>query len=215
MAFLGPTLFPRILMHIIRLWFVVALGCLIMVLIVWIMIFIENTKTFSDTMHHYLGNDQNVYDSFDYDHNAGYVSNTNIPKHLGGVVFTSLFDVAMWFFVLIAMASDLFWRFPICKDFLETFWTSGLYDTRGFVDIEFFFIFANAFLKLFIVAATGSQTYVGIYPNNEHVDTPLFCLYATMCLAGSIPFTNLDRQPSTLSTEVPPTFDLASSEGTP
>ncbi|KAK8845587.1 hypothetical protein IAR55_006303 [Kwoniella newhampshirensis] len=181
--------FPRMLMLIVRLWFIVALGCLVMVLIVWLMIFIENTKTFKDTMHHYLGNDQRVYDTFDGDHGAGYVANTNIPKHLGGIVFTSLFDIAMMVFIPLAACSDLFWRFPFCKQILEDFWTAGLYDTRGFVDIEFFFVFANAFLKLFIVAATGSQTYTGIYPDNSHVDTPLFCLYATLCLAGSIPFT--------------------------
>lgn len=48
---------------------------------------------------------------------------------------------------------------------------------------------ANAFLKLFIVAATGSQTYTGLYPDNKQVDTPLFCLYATMILLCSIPLT--------------------------
>lgn len=48
---------------------------------------------------------------------------------------------------------------------------------------------ANAFLKLFVVAATGSQTYTGLYPDNKHVDTPLFCLYATMILLCSIPLT--------------------------
>lgn len=36
---------------------------------------------------HYLGNDQSVYDRMDGDPNAGYVGNTNIPKHLGGVVY--------------------------------------------------------------------------------------------------------------------------------
>jgi hypothetical protein len=37
---------------------------------------------------------------------------------------------------------------------------------------------------------TGAQTYTGLTPNSPGgVDTPLFCLYATMILLGSIPLT--------------------------
>ncbi|OXB38211.1 hypothetical protein J007_02007 [Cryptococcus neoformans] len=233
---LGPRTFPNLWMKACKLWVIVALGALIMPLIVWIMIFIENTKTFSDTMNHYLGNDQSVYDRMDGDPNAGYVGNTNIPKHLGGVVFAAAFDISMWVIIVIAACADLFWRFPICKQLIDAFYAQGLHDTRGLVDIEFYFLVvcplffspsvnsntfitlpiffylhfnfifnfnpslpfhvhwaiplqANAFLKLFIVAATGSQTYTGLYPDNKQVDTPLFSLYATMILLCSIPLT--------------------------
>ncbi|OWZ48537.1 hypothetical protein C349_02156 [Cryptococcus neoformans var. grubii Br795] len=186
---LGPRTFPNLWMKACKLWVIVALGALIMPLIVWIMIFIENTKTFSDTMNHYLGNDQSVYDRMDGYPNAGYVGNTNIPKHLGGVVFAAAFDISMWVIIVIAACADLFWRFPICKQLIDAFYAQGLHDTRGLVDIEFYFLVANAFLKLFIVAATGSQTYTGLYPDNKQVDTPLFSLYATMILLCSIPLT--------------------------
>ncbi|WVQ91590.1 hypothetical protein IAS59_005391 [Cryptococcus gattii] len=186
---LGPRTFPNLWMKVCKLWVIVALGALIMPLIVWIMIFIENTKTFSDTMHHYLGNDQSVYDQMDQDPDAGYVGNTNIPKHLGGVIFTAALDIAMWVIIIIAACADLFWRFPICRQLIDAFHAQGLHNTKGLVDIEFFFLVANAFLKLFIVAATGSQTYTGLYPDNKQVDTPLFCLYATMILLCSIPLT--------------------------
>ncbi|WVQ76130.1 hypothetical protein IAR50_005776 [Cryptococcus sp. DSM 104548] len=186
---LGPRTFPSLWMRICQLWTIVALGALIMPLIVWIMIFIENTKTFADTMHHYLGNDQSRYDQFDGDSGAGYVSDTNIPKHLGGVIFAAGLDVAMWVLILISACADLFWRFPIAKQFIGAFYAQGLYDEKGLVEIEFFFLVANAFLKLFIVVATGSQTYTGLYPDNNQVDTPLFCLYAVMILLCSIPFT--------------------------
>ncbi|WVQ80938.1 hypothetical protein IAT38_003045 [Cryptococcus sp. DSM 104549] len=186
---LGPATFPKLWMYICKLWVIVALGALVMPLVVWIMIFIENTKTFSDTMDHYLGNDQAVYDRIDGDPNAGYVGDTNIPKHLGGVVFAAALDVAMWVLILLSICADLFWKFPVCKQFLDAFWTAGLQDGRGLPEIEYYFLVANAFLKLFIVAATGSQTYTGLYPDNDQVDTPLFCLYATMILLGTIPFT--------------------------
>ncbi|WWC85851.1 uncharacterized protein L201_000718 [Kwoniella dendrophila CBS 6074] len=190
-SFLGKGMFPRIWLQICHLWVYVGLGCLVMPLVVWIIIFIENTKCFAETMDHYLGNDQRVYDRFDGDPYAGYVKGTNIPKHLGGPVFAAAFDVSMWIFILIAICADLFWKFPICKQFLESFWAEGLYEDRKFIDIEFFFLIANAFLKIFIVTATGSQTYTGLYPKQDDpkVDTPLFCLYATMCLLVSIPFT--------------------------
>ncbi|KAK6905256.1 hypothetical protein I204_08088 [Kwoniella mangroviensis CBS 8886] len=191
-SFVGRGMFPKLWILICKLWvYIVSIGCLIMPLAVWVMIFIQNTKTFADTMDHYLGNDQKVYDRFDGDPNAGYVGNTNIPKHLGGPVFAAIFDVAMWIFIVIAMCADLFWKFPICKQFLESVWTDGLYEDLKFIDVEFFFLVANAFLKLFIVAATGAQTYTGLKPNQDDpkIDTPLFCLYATLCLAVSIPFT--------------------------
>ncbi|WVN89221.1 uncharacterized protein L203_104439 [Cryptococcus depauperatus CBS 7841] len=188
-SWLGEKTFPNLFLKICKLWMIVAVGALVMPLIVWIMIFIENTKTFNDTMHHYLGNDQRIYDRMDNDHNAGYVGNTNIPKHLGGVVFAAVFDVAMWILIIIAACSDLFWRFPICKQLIDAFHAPGLYDTRGHGEIEYFFLVANVFLKLFIVAATGSQTYTGLYPDNNQVDTPLFCLYAVMILLASTIFT--------------------------
>ncbi|WWC58159.1 uncharacterized protein I303_100695 [Kwoniella dejecticola CBS 10117] len=193
-SFVGRGMWPKIFLKICKLWvYIVAVGCLVMPLVVWIIIFIENTKCFSDTMGHYLGNDQWVYDQMDGDPNAGYVGNTNIPKHLGGPVFAAAFDVAMWIIILIAICADLFWKFPICRQFLESMWADGLYYTpdKTFKDIEFFFLVANAFLKIFIVVATGSQTYTGLYPKQDEpqLDTPLFCLYATLCLAGSIPFT--------------------------
>ncbi|ODN79077.1 hypothetical protein L198_07961 [Cryptococcus wingfieldii CBS 7118] len=186
---LGPRTFPDLWMRVCKLWTIVALGALIMPLVVWIMIFIENTKTFADTMDHYLGNDQSRYDQIDGDSEAGYVGNTNIPKHLGGVIFAAGLDVAMWLIILISACADLFWRFPIAKQFIDAFYANGLYDEKGLVEIEFFFLVANAFLKLFIVVATGSQTYTGLYPDNNQVDTPLFCLYAVMILLCSIPFT--------------------------
>lgn len=136
---LGPRTFPNLWMKVCKLWVIVALGALVMPLIVWIMIFIENTKTFSDTMNHYLGNDQSVYDRMDGDPDAGYVGNTNIPKHLGGVVFAAAFDIAMWVIIIIAACADLFWRFPICKQLIDAFYAQGLHDAKGLVDIEFFF----------------------------------------------------------------------------
>ncbi|WRT63804.1 uncharacterized protein IL334_000729 [Kwoniella shivajii] len=191
LEFVGRGMWERLVHKICKIWMIIAAGALVMPLVVWILIFIENTKCFSETMGHYLGNDQRVYDQMDGDHNAGFVGNTNIPKHLGGVVFAAAFDVAMWMFIIISMCADLFWKFPLCRRFLESMWADGLYETRKYVDIEFYFLMANAFLKLFIVAATGSQTYIGLYPKQDdpQLDTPLFCLYATMILLGSIPFT--------------------------
>ncbi|WVR03577.1 hypothetical protein IAU60_000569 [Kwoniella sp. DSM 27419] len=189
---IGRDTFPRLWLMLCKLWVLVAIGALIMPLVVWVMIFIENTQTFSETMGHYLGNDQRVYDQIDLDPNAGYVGKTNIPKHLAGVVFAAAFDVGMWILIVIAMCADLFWKIPMCKQLLEAFWTDGLYDERKLVDVEFYFLIANAFLKLFIVAATGAQTYTGLQPDTHDsppVDTPLFCLYATMILLGSIPIT--------------------------
>ncbi|WVF65949.1 hypothetical protein IAT40_000687 [Kwoniella sp. CBS 6097] len=192
MSFVGPTMFPRIFIFLCKIWVIVALGALVMPLAVWIMIFIQNTQTFAETMGHYMGNDQRVYDQMDNNPDAGYVSNTNIPKHLAGVIFAAAFDVGMWILILISMAADLFWKFDLMKRFLEAFWVTGLYDERKFVEMEFFFIIANAFLKLFIVAATGAQTYTGLVPDmndSPAIDTPLFCLYAVMILLCSIPLT--------------------------
>nr|XP_019014534.1 uncharacterized protein I206_00616 [Kwoniella pini CBS 10737]OCF53315.1 hypothetical protein I206_00616 [Kwoniella pini CBS 10737] len=218
-SFVGRGMWPKIWLWICKGWvYIVAVGCLIMNLIVWIIIFIENTKCYTEKMDQYLGNDQRVYDRIDGDPNARYVANTNIPKHLGGPVFAAAFDVAMWMFILIAICADLFWRIPFCRRILgkfiifkfisfsklslanyefallkESMWTNGLYYSpeQKFIDIEFFFLVASAFLKIFIVVATGSQTYTGLYPKQDQpqLDTPLFCLYATLCLAISIPFT--------------------------
>jgi hypothetical protein len=37
--------------------------------------------------------------------------------------------------------------------------------------------------------AVGSETYIGVRPDNDDVDTPLFCLYSVLILLGSIPLT--------------------------
>ncbi|KAK4689396.1 hypothetical protein P7C73_g705, partial [Tremellales sp. Uapishka_1] len=178
--------FPDLWMSICKLWMIVAVGALIMPAIVWILIFTENTHTFQEVMGHYLGN--NLWD-YPGDPGCGYVDATNIPKHLGGVVFTAVFDLGMLTLIFLSICADLFWRFEILHHILEAFWAVGVWDDRDLLSIEYFFLIANAFLKLFIVAATGSQTYTGIYPDFKGLDTPLFCLYATMILLCSIPFT--------------------------
>jgi hypothetical protein len=39
---------------------------------------------------------------------------------------------------------------------------------------------------LLTAQATGAQTYVGLDPENDDVDTPLFCVYAVFIFLGSI-----------------------------
>ncbi|GFZ51980.1 hypothetical protein JCM24511_09750 [Saitozyma sp. JCM 24511] len=158
----------------------------------------------------YLGNDMSVYDTFSPPSDSGYVNETNIPKHLGGAVFASCLDFAMIIMILISLASEVLyvalplhtgfggtdadfpasWKFPFAKNVLLMMWTPGLWNEANMDAIEYFFLIANAFLKIFIVAVTGAQTYTGLTPNSPGgVDTPLFCLYATMILLGSIPLT--------------------------
>ncbi|RSH82797.1 hypothetical protein EHS25_005787 [Saitozyma podzolica] len=185
----GQTL-PKIWIYICHLWIFVAVGALIMPLIAWILIFAENIDTYHKTMHLYLGNDMSVYDTFSPPSDSGYVNETNIPKHLGGAVFASCLDFAMIIMILISLASELFWKFPFAKNVLLMMWTPGLWNEANMDAIEYFFLIANAFLKIFIVAVTGAQTYTGLTPDTPGgVDTPLFCLYATMILLGSIPLT--------------------------
>ena len=47
------------------------------------------------------------------------------------------------------------------------------------------------------IQATGAQTYVGLNPDHEDVDTPLFCLYSVFILLGSIPLTYVPLTPVT------------------
>ncbi|RXK39077.1 hypothetical protein M231_03582 [Tremella mesenterica] len=184
----GKSFFPRIWMMLCNLWLIVAVGALVMNFVVWLMIIIKNTRIFQDELGTYLGNDKALYGGSP---ESGYVDNTNIPKHLGGVVFAAVLAIAMMIFILIALAADVFIKTEVAVKFLSAFFTDGLYTTEtDLLKIEFFFLIANAFLKLFIVVVTGSESYIGLETvGAPEIDTPLFCLYAVMILLGSIPIT--------------------------
>ncbi|KAL7418663.1 hypothetical protein Q5752_006346 [Cryptotrichosporon argae] len=183
---IGRETFPWAWYKLCQLWIIVAVGSLVMVMVVWIMIFIENTHCFQTTMHHYMGNTEARYGG---DINSGYVDLTNIPKHLGGVVFTAIFDLAMLMFCAIALASEVYWKYAMGRQVLQMYYSDGLYDDAKFEKLKYLFLIANAFLKLFIVAATGSESWYGLNPNEASLRTDTFCLYATFILLGSIPFT--------------------------
>ncbi|ORY29311.1 hypothetical protein BCR39DRAFT_532250 [Naematelia encephala] len=145
----------------------------------------ENLHKFQ-TEGHYLGNDVATYGG---DPNNGYVEATNIPKHLGGAIFAAAFDVSMMIIIVLSMCADVFWRFKFTRGILEMFFVTGLYAGEHHTHVEYFFVIANAFLKIFICAATGAETFTGLRPQNSAVDTNLFCLYAVLILLCSIPLT--------------------------
>ncbi|CAD6587921.1 MAG: hypothetical protein TREMPRED_004891 [Tremellales sp. Tagirdzhanova-0007] len=183
---LGRNTLPRLWIYICKVWIWIAAGSLIMPFIVWLFILGENLHVYRDTENSYIGNDAAVYGG---DPNAGYVDLTNIPKHLAGVVFAAAFDISMMIFIFVSFCADLFWKFEWCKQVLEMLFAVGLWTGAKITEIEYFCLIANAFLKLFIVAATGAEAFTGLNSGINTVDTPLFCLWAVLILLGSIPFT--------------------------
>ncbi|ORX34824.1 hypothetical protein BD324DRAFT_683260 [Kockovaella imperatae] len=184
MAYKTDNPLKKALYWLCLLWMIVAIGALVMVITVWVMIIAQDLDVFHDTMGYYLGNDILRYPPGDP--NNGYVDNTNIPKHLGGAVFATVFGIAMIIFCLFALAGDIFWRFPYARQWLV--WTAalGLQTADDLTKYEYVFLWANALLKLFIVTATGSKAWSGLNPNHPDLRTPTFALYATFILLGSI-----------------------------
>ncbi|KAI9635765.1 uncharacterized protein MKK02DRAFT_33116 [Dioszegia hungarica] len=182
----GEATFRKLLLLVAQIWTWVTIGTHVMMMVLWVMVFVQNIDVFKKVNDRYIGNDHNRYDALDGNIGSGYVANTNMPKQLGGAVyvfgipfFASMFAISMWGFILIAAAADVAWRWPSVQRFLLMWHTPGLWSNKNLDELDYYFIFANCFLKLFIVVATGSTSWRGLYPNNPQIDTEVYCLYAT------------------------------------
>nr|BAJ88848.1 predicted protein [Hordeum vulgare subsp. vulgare] len=147
----------------------------------------------------------------DYNPTCGYVQMTNVPKHLGSVVWSAGWQIFIIIAALIIIFADLALALPnnnnICWRIVKSLWLDGMtYDQKTAQADPYgqygasgqttpkpipFFLGALAFFKVFLTFGFLSQSFYGLdtgedpWGEKTGPDTQLFCLWAGFILAGS------------------------------
>ncbi|KAH8079269.1 hypothetical protein HD553DRAFT_363160 [Filobasidium floriforme] len=163
---------PRFWIMICRIW------CFISVLIM-ILVIVAESIILNNSMQRYHDIYGNSYPSRGYDRDpsgpqSGYVALTNVPKHVGSLVFSSAFQVSLILFAAFVGLGDLalVYKSPDNGAYrgMQTFKGTHLSAPLRYEDTykprqsirEPFFIVGLSLLKLFIGCAYMSQSFYGI-----------------------------------------------------
>ncbi|GHJ87819.1 hypothetical protein NliqN6_4221 [Naganishia liquefaciens] len=146
----------------------------------------------------------------DYNPTCGYVQLTNVPKHLGSVIWSTGWQLFIIIAALLIIFADLALAIPgntnLPWNVVKFFWLDGMTYDQEIADRDPrldpregrnsakpmpFFLGALGFFKVFVTFGYLSQSFYGIdtgmdeWGESHGPNTQLFCLWAGFILAGS------------------------------
>ncbi|OXG20432.1 hypothetical protein C366_01965 [Cryptococcus neoformans Tu401-1] len=163
---LGPETFPTIWIWICLVFNLIGIAALIMLIIAEFVILVNDYSNY----HAQYGYSYSAR-GYEGSTGCGQVEYTNAPKHLGSAIWMLFYQLSIIVLATLVIASDLAWRASSYNAWggrwISTFYATGI--TEGSMHPGlFYYVAANAFLKLFLVVLYMNQSFYGMRGHSSH-----------------------------------------------